>query len=41
VPLCERIISGQNSNEFTDLIEQLEALLAFFHAAEEVKTSSC
>jgi len=41
LPLRERIISEQDPDKFTDLIEQFEALLDFFHPAEEVKTSSC
>ena len=39
--LCERIISEQNHDTFTDLILQLEVLLDFSYPAEEVRTSSC
>ena len=37
--LCERIISEQDHDKFTDLILQLEVLLDFSYPAEEVKSS--
>lgn len=38
--LCERIISEQNPDRFTDLVLQLEVLLDYFHPAEELKIPS-